>query len=102
MQRAVELGVPAAMLREQYRMHPDICAPVSLEVYGGRLVTAAATAARRAVAAPCRFLHVAGWEKHHPGGGYHNAKEAARCRGSSAVASWPASCCWPALTGFKL
>lgn len=33
MQRAVDLGLPAAMLTEQYRMHPAICAAVSLEFY---------------------------------------------------------------------
>ncbi len=60
-------------------MHPSICAAVSKEFYGGRLVTAPAAAARQAVAAPCRLIHVKGWEQQRPGAGYWNAKEAGRC-----------------------
>ncbi|KAL4439787.1 hypothetical protein ABPG75_002788 [Micractinium tetrahymenae] len=78
MQRAVQLDLPAAMLTEQYRMHPSICAAISREFYGGRLTTAPAACTLRAVAAPCRLLHVPGWERHHPGTGYSNAKEALR------------------------
>lgn len=35
MERAVSFGVPAALLSEQYRMHPAICAAVSNEFYAG-------------------------------------------------------------------
>ncbi len=73
-----KLEVPAAMLTEQYRMHPSICAAVSKEFYDGRLTTASAACERKAVAAPTRLVHVKGWERHHPGGGYSNAKEASR------------------------
>lgn len=76
MQRAAELGLPAALLSEQYRMHPNLCAAISREFYGGRLVTAAATAARRAVPKPCRMVHVQGEERWHLGSGYDNTQEA--------------------------
>ncbi len=76
MERAVELGVPAALLSEQYRMHPSICSAISDEFYGGKLRTAAATAARIALPVPCRFVHADGNETHHPGAGYSNDIEA--------------------------
>ena len=80
MERAVQLNVPAAMLSESYRMHPDICSAISQEFYGGGLVTAPEVAARRAVPQPCRFVHVPkSSEQHHPGGGYSNKEEARRC-----------------------
>lgn len=37
MERAVDAGVPASMLAEQYRMHPDICAAISATFYSGQL-----------------------------------------------------------------
>ncbi len=76
MERAVELGLPAALLSEQYRMHPSICSAVSAEIYGGEMQTAAVTAARPALPKPCRFVLAKGPEKHHIGGGFSNAKEA--------------------------
>jgi superfamily I DNA and/or RNA helicase len=79
MARAVELGLPAAMLDEQYRMHPSICAAISNEFYEGRVRTAPATAARRALSAPCSVVNVHGLEKKFLGGGYINHREAKRC-----------------------
>lgn len=75
------VGVPAAMLTEQYRMHPAICAAVSSEFYAGRLLTAAAVRKRGTLAEPCRFVEVHGWERCFVGGGYTNAKEAERWAG---------------------
>ena len=74
----MDAGVHAHMLIEQYRMHPSICTAISDVFYGGRLRTAAVTAARLALAAPCRVVHVNGWEKHHDKAGYSNQKEAER------------------------
>ena len=78
MERAVGAGVHAHLLTEQYRMHPSICTAISNEFYGGRLRTAAVTAARRALLAPCRVVNVKGWEKHHDKAGSSNMKEAKR------------------------
>ena len=81
MERAVGAGVHAHLLTEQYRMHPSICSAISNEFYGGLLRTAAVTAARRALLAPCRVVNVKGWEKHHDKAGYSNMKEAKRWAG---------------------
>lgn len=78
MERAVALAVPAAMLTNQYRMHPAICRAISAEFYADRLHTAAAAAARRALAEPCRMVQVGGKEVWHQGGGYSNPVEASK------------------------
>ena len=78
MERAVDAGVPAALLAEQYRMHPAICAPISAAFYGSKLRTAAALAAQRPHPAPCRFAAVVSEEEFHKGAGYSNEAEAAR------------------------
>lgn len=76
MERAVDAGLPAAMLAEQYRMHPDICAAISATFYAGKLRTGAGMAACRPAAPACRLLDVNGQEKQHPGAGFSNRQEA--------------------------
>ncbi|PSC73604.1 putative ATP-dependent helicase -like [Micractinium conductrix] len=90
MERAVSFGVPAALLSEQYRMHPAICAAVSNEFYAGRLRTpAAVAAARAAVASPCRLVDVWGREHWWDMAGFNNktgAEAAIRAAGEALVA----------------
>jgi superfamily I DNA and/or RNA helicase len=95
MERAVDAGVPAAMLAEQYRMHPSICAPISAAFYGGKLKTAAGMLASRPHPSPCVFVDVAGAETFHKGAGYSNEEEALRygksecvCARARAQAGW--------------
>ncbi|KAL4859072.1 DNA-binding protein SMUBP-2 [Chlorella vulgaris] len=67
-----------SFMARAYRMHPSICAAISNEFYGGRVRTAPATAARRALSAPCRVVNVHGLEKKFLGGGYIHHREAKR------------------------
>lgn len=76
MERAVDAGMPAAMLAEQFRMHPDICAAISSTFYGGKLRTGAGIAARRPATTACRLLDVSGREEQHAGAGFSNRQEA--------------------------
>lgn len=76
MERAVDAGLPAAMLAEQYRMHPDICTAISATFYAGKLRTGAGMAACRPAVPACRLLDVNGQEKQHPGAGFSNRQEA--------------------------
>lgn len=76
MERAVDAGMPAAMLAEQFRMHPDICAAISSTFYGGKLRTGAGIAARRPATPACRLLDVSGREEQHAGAGFSNRQEA--------------------------
>lgn len=76
MERAVDAGVPAAMLAEQYRMHPDICAAVSDTFYHGKLLSAASMHSTRPCSPACCLVNVNGDEEQHRGGGFSNKDEA--------------------------
>ncbi|KAL4451648.1 hypothetical protein ABPG75_007310 [Micractinium tetrahymenae] len=76
MERCVDAGMPATLLAEQYRMHPDIAAAISAAFYGSTVRSAPCVRVKRPCSPACRLINVSGKEALHTGAGFSNQGEA--------------------------